>query len=212
MPSSVRPQLFIITASNGAGKSTLKQALLPADFNNLNIFDGDIFYTQKSREFYKVHGSSKEAKKQANEALEFHFRKLVAYHIANKAHFAYEGHFTGQGAWQTPTDFKNAGFDIHLIFCGLKEVIRSIQRVEIRVKKGGFHVTPLDIENNFYGNMEMLEKNYKIFDTIEVLDTSDGILPICHISKAGGYTPLKDKQIPEWFKKGLPNLYQIIAK
>ncbi|MFW0715998.1 hypothetical protein [Pedobacter sp. N23S346] len=60
--------------------------------------------------------------------------------------------------------------------------------------------------------MEMLEKNYKIFDTIEVLDTSDAILPVCHISKAGGYTPLKDEQIPDWFKKGLPNLYQMISK
>ena len=47
MPLSGKPQLFIITGSNGAGKSTLKQALLPPEFGDLEIFDGDIFYTKK---------------------------------------------------------------------------------------------------------------------------------------------------------------------
>nr|WP_315423699.1 zeta toxin family protein [uncultured Pedobacter sp.] len=212
MRSSAKPQLFIITGSNGAGKSTLKQALLPPDFNNLAIFDGDIFYTRKSTEFYKQHGSSKEAKKQANEVLELHFRELVAYHIANRLDFAYEGHFTGVGAWTTPEQFKIAGFEIHLIFCGLKDVVKSIQRVEIRFKKGGFHVSPLDIGNNFHGNMEMLNKNYRMFDSIEILDTSDTILPVCHISKDGAYTPLKEEDIPHWFKEGIPELYQLLSK
>ncbi|WP_316776384.1 zeta toxin family protein [Pedobacter antarcticus] len=193
MSLSVKPQLFIITGSNGAGKSTLKQALLPPEFSDLDIFDGDIFYTQKSTEFYKQHGSSKEAKKQANESLEQHFRTLITSHIANRLNFAYEGHFTGVGAWATPQQFKAAGFNIHLVFCGLKDVVKSIQRVEIRFKKGGFHVTPLDIDNNFQGNMHMLNKNFRMFDSIEVLDTSDTILPICHLSIEGAHSPLQDK-------------------
>jgi predicted ABC-type ATPase len=211
MSLSVKPQLFIITGSNGAGKSTLKQALLPTKFSTLDIFDGDIFYTQKHTEFYKQHGSSKEAKKQADEALELHFRELVAYHIVNKLHFAYEGHFTGEGAWAPAKKFKLAGFELHLIFCGLKDVVKSIQRVEVRFKKGGFHVTPLDIENNFYGNMQMLDKNFDIFDSIEILDTSDAILHIFHFSKDGTHTPLRDSDIPQWFKKGLPNLYRLLS-
>ncbi|WP_316740955.1 hypothetical protein [Pedobacter antarcticus] len=77
MSLSVKPQLFIITGSNGAGKSTLKQALLPPEFSDLDIFDGDIFYTQKSTEFYKQHGSSKEAKKQANESLHILLTVLI---------------------------------------------------------------------------------------------------------------------------------------
>jgi predicted ABC-type ATPase len=210
MRFSAKPQLFIITGSNGSGKSTLKQALLPSEFQNLEIFDGDIYYAKKSSEFYRQHGSSKEARKQANEALESHFRELVAYHIANKLDFAYEGHFTGEGAWATPEKFKSMGFDIHLVFCGLKEVVKSIQRVELRVKKGGFHVTPLDIQNNFYGNMQMLNRNFKMFDTIEIFDTSDAMLPICHISKGRAYTPLQDIHIPQWFKTGIPELYKLL--
>ena len=210
MPLSGKPQLFIITGSNGAGKSTLKQALLPPEFGALEIFDGDIFYTQKSSEFYRKHGSSKEAKKQANELLELHFRTLVSYHIANRLDFAYEGHFTGAGAWTTPEQFKSAGFDIHLIFCGLKDVVKSIQRVEIRFKKGGFHVRPLDISNNFHGNMQMLNQHFRMFDSIDILDTSDTILPVCHLSNKKAYSGLADKDIPDWFKEGMPELYKLL--
>lgn len=211
MPLSDKPQLFIITGSNGAGKSTLKQALLPLKYNNLEIFDGDIFYTKKSTEFYKKYRSSKEARKSANEALENHFRTLITSHIVNREDFAYEGHFTGTGAWEAPRQFKAAGFDIHLIFCGLKEVVKSIQRVEIRFKKGGFHVSPLDINNNFHGNMQMLNQHYKMFDSIEVLDTSDIILPIYHLSNGKASSPLTDVEIPQWFKYGMPELYKLIS-
>ena len=168
------------------------------------------FIPKKSIEFYKQHGSSKEAKKQAIESLEIHFRTLIVHHITNRLHFAYEGHFTGAGAWATPQQFKDAGFDIHLIFCGLKDVVKSIQRVEIRFKKGGFHVSPLDIGNNFHGNMQMLNKNFQMFDSIEILDTSDTILSICHLSKGRAYSLLQDKDIPHWFKEGLPELYRML--
>lgn len=208
-----KPQLFIITGSNGAGKSTLKQALLPTEFAGLNIFDGDIFYTRKSTEFYKQYKSSKEARKLAEEALEQYFIQLTEQHIKEKQHFAYEGHFTGDGAWAIPQKFRDAGFQINLIFCGLNKVIKSIQRVDIRVKKNGFHVPPLAIENNFYGNMEMVNKNYKLLDTIEVLDTSNNvILPICSINQNEYFTPLPDTEIPDWFKIGLPVLYQLITR
>ena len=69
MKFSGKPKLFIITGSNGAGKSTYKQALLPAEFNTLEIFDGDIFYIKQSTAFYKINRSSKESRKLAEEAL-----------------------------------------------------------------------------------------------------------------------------------------------
>jgi len=115
-----KPQLFIITGSNGAGKSTLKQALLPPEYGHLEIFDGDIFFTQKKTAFYKKFKSDKESKKLADEALEEHFLMLVDNHIQSKEHFAYEGHFTGPGAWKIPERFKDADFQINLIFLWFK--------------------------------------------------------------------------------------------
>ncbi|MDB5152680.1 MAG: hypothetical protein JWR54_1431 [Mucilaginibacter sp.] len=212
MPLPPKPQLFIVTGSNGAGKSTLKQALLPAEFRDLDIFDGDIFYAKKSKEFYDRYKSSKEARKLADEALEAYFLELTDDYIKNQKHFAYEGHFTGAGAWKIPEKFKAAGFETHLIFCGLNNVTKSIQRVDIRVKKNGFHVPPLAISNNFYGNMEMLNKQFYLFDSIEVLDTSDNtILPICSVAGIESFTPLTDAVIPKWFKTGLPDIYKLLT-
>jgi len=57
----------------------------------------------------------------------------------------------------------------------------------------------------------MVNKNYKLLDTIEVLDTSNNvILPICSITRGESFTPLSDQEIPAWFKTGLPALYQKI--
>lgn len=211
MPSQDKPQLFIITGSNGAGKSTLKQALLPNAFAHLGIFDGDIFFTQKKTAFYKKFKNTKEARKLADEALEEHFLQLVTTHIEKREHFAYEGHFTGSGAWTIPERFKAAGFQINLIFCGLNAVMRSIQRVDIRVKKNGFHVSPLDIENNFYGNMQMVNRNFKLLDTIEILDTSNNLpVHVCSFSQGACFTLLQDEDIPKWFKTGFTALYDLL--
>lgn len=181
--------------------------MLPDKFAQLEIFDGDIFFSAKQTEFYKQYRVSKEARKLANEALEEHFLQLVDDHIRNNKHFAYEGHFTGHGAWKTPQRFKDAGFIINLIFCGLDHVPTSVKRVDMRVKKGGFHVSPLDIENNFFGNMEMFNEYYPMFNTIEILDTTANILPVFSIYDNECYSPLSDEELPEWFMKYMPNLY-----
>jgi predicted ABC-type ATPase len=209
MQFSTKPKLFILTGSNGAGKSTHKQSLLPPEFYNLEIFDGDIFFTQKSVEFYHINKSSKESRKLAEEALEQEFLNLVANSITNKTHFGYEGHFTGPGAWRTPERFKAAGFEIHMIFCGLDWLDTSIQRVEMRVKKGGFHVTPLAVENNYYGNMEMLDKNFQMFDSVEIIDTSDTIIPVGKLENGIAVSALPADQIPEWLQ-GMPEIYKLL--
>lgn len=211
MKSFIKPKLFIITGSNGAGKSTYKQALLPEEFNDLEIFDGDIFFSKKSSEFYKIYKSSKEARKLAEEALEEEFLRLIEFSISQRTSFAYEGHFTGHGAWKVPARFKDKGFELHLIFCGLNTLLRSVQRVEMRVKKGGFHVRPLDIENNFFGNMEMLDKNFTMFDSVEIIDTSSTVVSIGKIAdgKVLGAVPIDE--IPSWVKHGMPNIYRLFT-
>jgi len=210
MKFSGKPKLFIITGSNGAGKSTYKQALLPAEFNTLEIFDGDIFYIKQSTAFYKINRSSKESHKLAEEVLEKEFLRLVESSISQKSNFAYEGHFTGGGAWEIPKRFKKEGFEINLIFCGLNMLERSIQRVGMRVKKGGFHVTALAIENNYWGNMEMLDKNFAMFDSVELIDTSNLILPIAKLTLGEPVSTISTDKIPGWLKKGLPVIFKAI--
>ena len=207
----MNPQLFIITGSNGAGKSTYKQALLPAEHNQLDIFDGDAFYTQQSTVLYKLTHSSKEARRLAEEALEREFLKLVELSISEKKNFAYEGHFTGAGAWGIPKRFKKEGFEIHLIFCGLNTLTNSKKRVQTRVKKGGFHVMPLAIENNYWGNMQMLDKNFELFNSVRLVDTSKIVVHIAKLVFGKTADTLSKNKIPEWLKKGMPNIFKVIT-
>jgi len=58
----------------------------------------------------------------------------------------------------------------------------------------------------------MLNKYYKMFDSIEILDTSNNtILPICNMEGRESFTSLSDEDIPDWFKNGLPEIYKILA-
>ncbi|BAU52620.1 hypothetical protein [Mucilaginibacter gotjawali] len=184
--------------------------MLPPEFNTLDIFDGDIFFTQQRTAFYKINRSSKESRKLADDALEQEFLRLVDLSISQKNNFAYEGHFTGIGAWAIPERFKKEGFEIHLIFCGLNTPVKSIQRVDMRVKKGGFHVTPLAIENNYFGNMEMLDKNYSMFDSVDLIDTSNLVIPIARLESGEPVSAVPSNQIPEWLRKGMPAIYKAI--
>ncbi len=58
--------------------------------------------------------------------------------------------------------------------------------------------------------MEMLNKHFRMFNSIEILDTSNNsILPICRIQGTQSFTPLQKDLIPEWFISGIPEIYKL---
>lgn len=112
------PALYIITGSNGAGKSSIGPDYVPIHLSN-TIFDGDKLFMQKRSEFWQ-NGikSHKECRKLAAEVVESTFDYLVETALESNIDFAYEGHFTNDATWGVPQRFKDAGYDIHLIFFG----------------------------------------------------------------------------------------------
>jgi predicted ABC-type ATPase len=80
----------------------------------------------------------------------------------------------------------------------------------MRVKKGGFHVTPLAIGNNYFGNMEMLDKNFAMFDSVELMDTSNLIIPIAKLESGVPASAVPSDQIPAWLKKNMPVIFKAI--
>ncbi len=95
---------------------------------------------------------------------------------------------------------------------GLIDPHQSELRVIDRAKQGGHFVPLYEIESNFYGNLVMLNKNYKLFDELIVIDTSKSLKHeiLLHLrkSKILFYTPSKHQ--PFWFTKFLPNLVKLI--
>ena len=209
------PALFIITGSNGAGKSTIGYTYLPEEIQKKYVvFDGDKLALEKRKELASLIKSLKEAKRTADEWMYQQFSNLTNDALKRKDHFAYEGHFRDANTLKIPKKFKKKGYDVSIIFMGLSDPHQSELRVIDRAKHGGHYVPLYEIESNFYGNLIMLNKNYKIFDELIVIDTSKSlnheILLHLRKSKILFYTPLEN--LPFWFTKFLPSLVKIIKQ
>ncbi len=206
------PVLYIITGSNGAGKSSVGPDYIPGHLRN-SIFDGDKLFMQKRSEFW-VNGikSHKECKKLAAEFVETTFDNLVEASLQTNADFAYEGHFTNDATWGIPKRFKDAGYKIHLIFFGLTDTAISETRVVARAKEGGHYVDPITISDNFYGNLEKLDKYFTMFHSVTIIDTSSIEHTGLAVIESGGCTAavLAD-DLPHWFSGNLLNITALIA-
>ena len=141
------------------------------------------------------------------------FDEEVKHAIKTKDNFAYEGHFRDPDTLETPRKFKKKGYDVSLIFMGLADPHQSELRVIDRAKLGGHNVPYYEIEANFYGNLSTLNKYYKLFDEIIIIDTSKSLQHkvLLHLRKGEilSYSRMKDQ--PEWFIKFLPNLGNLIS-
>lgn len=206
------PVLYIITGSNGAGKSSVGPDYIPSHLSG-SIFDGDKLFMQKRSDFW-VNGikSHKECKKLAVEFVEKTFDNLVEASLQTNTDFAYEGHFTNDATWGIPQRFKDAGYKIHLIFFGLTDTALSETRVVARAKEGGHYVDPVTISNNFFGNLEKLDKYFSIFDSVTIIDTS-GIehIGLAVIESGECVAAVLVDDLPHWFSSNLINITALIA-
>ena len=209
------PTLYLITGSNGAGKSTVGPDYLPKHIIDKHvIFDGDKLYTGKVSQLWPEQIKSlKEAKKIAAEFIVTALQALLDKALENKEDFVYEGHFPSYATWDFPKRFKENGYNIQMLFLGLKDADLSEMRVGLRAKKGGHHVPRYDIENNFYGNLQMLNEHYQLLDHLQIVDTSEFLpKPFAAYKEAELVSSVHKKELPEWFTCYLPLLAEKIAK
>lgn len=208
------PELYIIAGSNGAGKSTVGPDYLPQQIRENNtVFDGDKLFVQKRAALWKEGiKANKESKRLALEHVEATFDGLVENALVNRTDFVYEGHFTNEATWDIPRRFKAAGYQIHILFLGLKDVATSEMRVIDRTQTGGHYVDPLTIHGNYYGNLEKLNQHYGMFDTVQIVDSSEPEhVVLVTIINGKIQTSAPRNLIPDWFRLNLPAIYDGIT-
>jgi predicted ABC-type ATPase len=157
--------------------------------------------------------SLKEAKKIAAEFIVTTLESLLDNALQNNEDFVYEGHFPSYATWDFPKRFKDNVYQLQMLFLGLKDADLSEMRVGLRAKKGGHNVPRYDIENNFYGNLEMLNEHYHLLDHLQIVDTSVFLpKPLAAYRGTELISSVRKKELPEWFTRHLSLLADKIVK
>jgi predicted ABC-type ATPase len=199
------PSLYLIGGHNGAGKSTYGRLLLPEIAHSLSVFDGDAVYHATLKEAFVRLKVAKLAQREAMQTTVDAFEGLVETALADKQDFAYEGHFNGDGPWETVQRFKDAGYVVHMVFLGLSDLALSVGRVEKRVEQGGHYVSPYNVQVNYEGNLRYLNARFRMLDSLTVFDTS-APQPKLLANLSLGKLEYQAPELPRWFREGLPNV------
>jgi predicted ABC-type ATPase len=191
------PDLFIIAGPNGAGKSLFSSTLVQIDFE---IFDGDRYISQLKQKYPET--GSDVLQEHVNE---HYFKEAKEKAIKAKKSFAFETNFSSTDPTKSLREFKEAGYKTHLIFIGMNTIADCIQRVAIRVKKGGHKVPEESIIFNFEQGYANLYQYFKEFDTITLFTNTIASndlykLPGKILSLNNGNIKFYEQQFPNWIK------------
>jgi len=154
------PQLYVFAGPNGAGKSTLAALMIPP---GTSYFDGDHLFTALKKQFYDLNEG--QIMRSINDV---HFPEWKEKMINLKNDAAFETNFRDPDVINSVQQFMNNGYESRLLFMGLDSVEASIERVRLRVAKGG-HAVPVEYINiNFIESLNNLYKFYEKFTSVHL--------------------------------------------
>lgn len=133
------PELFIIAGCNGAGKSTAAKVLLPQVFNTEIFINADNIAAALCPE-----NPESVAIKAARMMLE-----EIQQRLESRQTFAIETTLATRSYFNLVKQAKLLGYDVILYFFNLPSFEMAIERVKLRVSKGG-HNIPKDVIERRY--------------------------------------------------------------
>ena len=140
-----KPSLIIVAGSNGSGKSTLTRRTFQR--SNLPVIDPDAIARQINP--YSPESVSIAAGRQAI--------NLTRNYLDNGQSFIAETTLSGNNYLRIMDKAKEKGFEISLIYIGINNIDTSINRVELRVQRGGHNVPPLDIRRRYERSQQIIK-------------------------------------------------------
>ena len=185
-----KPIAVFFAGCNGAGKSTLRDEILKS---NQPFIDADLIAKQVN--FSHLPNKDIAAGREAV--------RRFRYYLQEKQSFSIETTLSGVSALNNMRKVKNAGFEVHLYYCGLASVELNIARVAMRVAKGGHNIPETTIRRRYDESLQNLKTALEIADEYYVFDNSStkNTHQIC-ISHTANNTYITD--IPKWLEPHLP--------
>lgn len=159
---------YILAGPNGAGKTTFANEFLPIEAECLNFINADLI-AQGLSPF--------QPSKMAIEAGRLMIKQINDCAKKNES-FAFEATLSGKGYCKKIKEWKNQGYEIIIYFLKLPSVEFAIERVKLRVAKGGHNVPEKDIRRRFERSWDNFNTLYKpLADSWVIFDTS-GYIPV----------------------------------
>jgi predicted ABC-type ATPase len=155
------PNLFIIAGSNGSGKTTTAMTLLPQYLRVREFVNADEIARGLSP-FYPDGVAM-----QAGRIMLERMHALVAA----QEEFAFETTLASKTFASFIKKAKTSGYKVHLIFLWIADPLISIQRVALRVSRGGHHIPENVIRRRHAGGIHNFKEIYMhLVDSWELYD------------------------------------------
>ena len=159
---------YKLAGPNGAGKTTFAQEFLPIEAECLNFINADMI-AQGLAPFQPSR-------------MEVEAGRLMIRHIQDcvrgNESFAFETTLSGKGYFRKIQGWKKQGYEIIIYFLKLPSVEFALERVKLRVARGGHNIPEQDVRRRFERSWINFNSFYKqLADSWIIFDTS-GKVPV----------------------------------
>ncbi len=163
--SNDKPQIFVIAGPNGSGKTTSAKKLLPKILQCNEYVNADAVAAALSP------FRPEEVAMQAGRLMLDRINHLAD----QREDFAFESTLASRTFIKFLNECKNKGYDINILFLWLDSPQLAIQRVKLRVERGGHDIPPKDITrryhrsiHNFLTEYSQIADNWFLYDNCEI--------------------------------------------
>ena len=182
------PELTVFAGPNGSGKSTVSSLVWFE--GNANLIDTDAIARRLDSST-----PARSAIPAAREAIQ-RSRSL----LAERSSFSLETTLAGHGAMAIIRQARDAGYRTFLVFVSLGNPELHIERVRLRVSRGGHDVPEDDVRRRYWRSLKHAPEALRLVDQAVVLDNSRSY-PARKLELRGGHVVWRDENLPEWVQR-----------
>lgn len=188
------PWLWLVAGPNGAGKSTYAPNL---SSEVEEIVRPDLIALQLSPE---------EPERVALKAGRLAIARIESL-LEQKRSFAVETTLSGRFHLDVVKRAKVGGWNVGIVYIGLKTPTIAIDRVGLRILTGGHNVPPPDIRRRYGRSLVNLASICRIADRLVVLDNSSNRPPMKRLLETNrGQIIFRQRSLPRWLTGALSSI------
>jgi len=159
---------YILGGPNGAGKTTFANEFLPIEAECLNFINADLI-AQGLAPFQPA--------KKALEAGRIMIKQIDDCVSKNES-FAFETTLSGKGYIRKINEWKRQDYEIIIYFLKIPSVEFAIERVKLRVARGGHNIPEQDIRRRFDRGWANFNNYYKLLSNSWIIFDTSGSVPV----------------------------------